>query len=169
MIRLHLVRHGIAGERDPVKYPDDGRRPLTQDGMRQFRRAAQGIGALIGEVDCLLTSPLLRAVQTATILHEMADMPAPKLEPVLSPEHTSDQVLAALATRDARSIVIVGHEPGLAHLLATCLTGRDNGLQVRIRKGAAVCVSFDTQLCGGWGQLEWLLQPKVLRELGSFK
>jgi phosphohistidine phosphatase len=165
MIRLCLVRHGIAGGRDAVRHPDDGRRPLTREGMRQLRRSAPGLGALAGEIDCLLTSPLLRAVQTATILHELAGMPKPRQEPALSPGSSSDQVLAALATYDAESIVIVGHEPGLRQLLAACLTGKDDGLQVRIRKGAAACLSFDTAIRAGRGQFEWLLQPKTLRSL----
>ena len=165
MIHLYLVRHAIAGARDPVKYPDDERRPLTREGMQQFSRAARGIGALAGEVDCLLTSPLLRAVQTATILREVAGLPVPRQEPALSPERGSHGVLALLAATQARAMVIVGHEPDLGRLLSACVTGRDDGLRVRIRKGAVACVSFDRKLAAGRGQLEWLLQPKALREL----
>lgn len=167
MIHLYLVRHGIAGARDDVKYPDDERRPLTQEGMRQFRRAALGIAALVGEADCLLTSPLLRAIQTATILHEIGGLPQPQQAAALAPGVPSDQVLAALVAQEASSIVIVGHEPGLSHLLATSTTGQEDGLQLQFKKGAAACVSFETTPCAGWGQLEWLLQPKMLRKLGA--
>jgi phosphohistidine phosphatase len=63
-----LVRHAIAEEQDFSRWPDDGDRPLTREGIRRFEPVARRLGVLVPEVDRLLTSPLRRARQTADIL-----------------------------------------------------------------------------------------------------
>ena len=165
MVRLYLVRHAIAGERSAARYPDDALRPLTPHGERKFRRAARGIRALVGEVECLLASPLLRAKQTAAILHQVAGMPKPGEEPALAPGHTSAQMLAALRGHNAKTLVVVGHEPALGRLLTVCTAGANAKVSVRFRKGAVACVSFASAPRVAQGTLEWLLQPKALRKL----
>ncbi len=66
---LYLVRHAIAAERGE-QYPDDAKRPLTTQGMTRFRKAVRGLAELDVEVDLILTSPFVRARQTADILSE---------------------------------------------------------------------------------------------------
>ena len=167
MIRLYLVRHAIAGERDVRKYPDDALRPLTTQGARRFKRATRGLKTLLPEVDCLLCSPLLRARQTAAILHEAADLPQPREEPALAPGSSSARVLAALREYQAQVLVVVGHEPALSRLLTVCTAGANARVAVRFRKGAVACVSFGAAPRVAQGTLEWLLQPRILRKLGK--
>ena len=83
-MKLLLVRHAIAEERDDKRWPSDADRPLTQRGMRRFRSAAAGLGTLVPEVDRLLTSPFVRAHQTATILEDVLDWPEAEVRPHLA-------------------------------------------------------------------------------------
>src|SRR5947209_13148449 len=64
---LYLVRHGVAEERGE-KWPDDTKRPLTADGVERMRKAARGLERLDVQLDVILSSPLVRARQTAEIL-----------------------------------------------------------------------------------------------------
>ena len=66
-IELYLVRHGVAAERGP-KYPDDRLRPLTPAGVKRFAAAVPGLLELDVVIDFVLTSPLVRARDTATLL-----------------------------------------------------------------------------------------------------
>ena len=64
---VYLLRHGIAAERDEMKYPNDEERPLTEEGIAKMREAAAGIAAVVDAPDVILTSPLVRTKQTADI------------------------------------------------------------------------------------------------------
>jgi phosphohistidine phosphatase len=166
-MHLYLVRHAIAAEQDLRRWPDDRQRPLTAAGQRRFRRTANSLAAVMesaGKVERLLTSPLLRARETAAMLHR-AGLPQPVEESVLAPGRTAARVLAVLRAHDAQSIVLVGHEPDLGRLLAVCIAGADAKLSLRFRKGGAAGLSFAGAPRVGEATLEWLLPPKALRAL----
>jgi phosphohistidine phosphatase len=166
-MRLYLVRHAIAVEQDLRQWPDDRQRPLTAAGRRRFKRSAKSLVALMqsgGTVQRLLTSPLLRARETAAILHR-AGLPQAVEESVLAPGRTATRVLAVLRAHDAQAIAVVGHEPDLGRLLAVCIAGPDAKLSLRFRKGGAACLSFAGAPRVGEATLEWLLPPKALRAL----
>jgi phosphohistidine phosphatase len=166
-MRLYLVRHAIAAEPDAKRWKDDRLRPLTAAGARRFARSALALVALMesaGVVDCLLTSPLVRARATAAILHG-AGLPEPIEESVLAPGRTAARVLAVLRAHEVRSVVLVGHEPDLGRLLAVCIAGADAKLSLRFRKGGAACLNFAGRPRVGEATLEWLLPPKALRVL----
>ncbi len=166
-MRLYLIRHAIAAEPDSKHWPDDRQRPLTSAGARRFKRTAGMLVTVIesdGAVDGLITSPLLRAKQTAALLHR-AGLPEPVEETVLAPGRTAARVLAVLRAHDAKSIVVVGHEPDLGRLLAVCIAGPDAKLAVQFKKGGAACLSFSGAPRVGEATLEWLLPPKALRAL----
>jgi phosphohistidine phosphatase len=166
-MRLYLVRHAIAAEQDSKQWPDDRQRPLTAAGRRRFKRTAKSLVALMesaGKVERVISSPLLRARETARILHR-AGLPQPVEESVLAPGRTAARVLAVLRAHDAQSIVLVGHEPDLGRLLAVCIAGPDAKLSLRFRKGGAACLYFAGAPRVGEATLEWLLAPKALRAL----
>jgi phosphohistidine phosphatase len=166
-MRLYLVRHAIAAEPDAKRWPDDRQRPLTAAGARRFKRMAGPLVELIksgGTVGRLITSPLVRARETATLLHN-AGLPAAIEESVLAPGRTAARVLAVLRAHAAHSIVVVGHEPDLGRLLAVCIAGPEVKLSLRFRKGGAACLCFAGAPRVGEATLEWLLPPKVLRTL----
>ena len=166
-MRLYLVRHAIAAERDFKRWPDDRQRPLTRAGTRRFKQTAEALVALIqsgGAVDRLICSPLVRAHETASILHH-AGLPLPIDESVLAPGRTAARVLAVLRAHDVESIVMVGHEPDLGRLLAVCVAGPDTKVAMRFRKGGAACLRFSGEPRVSEAVLEWLLPPKALRVL----
>ena len=163
---LYLVRHAAAFGRDPDRWPDDSRRPLTREGEEEFRLAARGLIGLTSRVDVILSSPYLRAWGTAQILSELDSWPAPEavavLEPTLPPEK------AALALEDyAGTVAVVGHRPGLHELAAYLLTGDSHGLEIGIKKGGVACIGFDGAVKPGAGELCWLLTPRALRSIAS--
>ncbi len=136
-MHLYLIRHAIAEELDAKRWSEDRQRPLTVAGARRFKRAAGALVDLMesgGKVDRLLTSPLVRARQTAAILHK-AGLPEPVEESVLAPGRTAARVLAVLRAHDAEAIAVVGHEPDLGRLLAVCIAGADARLSLALQEG----------------------------------
>ena len=163
-MEIYLVRHAAASERDPDRWPDDSKRPLTPEGEKEFRLAARGLARLVPGVDAILSSPYQRAWQTAEILSELDSWPAPEPSPVLEPTLPPEK--AALALQDlagASAVALVGHRPGLHELAAYLLTGRGDGLEIGLEKGGVACIRFDDAPAPDAGELRWLLTPELLK------
>jgi len=162
-----LVRHAIAAERDPAKWPGDGDRPLTEQGEDRMRRAARGLGRIVPEVDVVLSSPLARAWRTAEILHEEIGWPAPEPCPHLEPDRSPGQAVRALVPyRDRARIVLVGHEPNLSEIASHLVTpAGGRGIDIEMKKGGAACLGVDGDPGPGTAWLRWLATPRMLRQL----
>ncbi|WP_206751775.1 SixA phosphatase family protein [Rubrobacter xylanophilus] len=162
---LYLVRHAVAHVRDPERWPDDGRRPLTPRGERKFRAAARGLSRLLPAAEVvLLSSPYERAWRTARILAEEGAWPGPISLGALLPGARVEETAAALAEH-VGTVVAVGHRPSLHRLAAYLLTREAEGAEIRIKKGGAAYLGFEGPLEPGAGELRWLLTPKMLRSL----
>ena len=164
LIELYLVRHAIAAERGPA-FPDDRVRPLTADGIRRFKQAVRGLAAIGTSIDVILTSPLTRAEQTATLLAGgLGSRVRVETLEALAPGGTAGAVIEAIGRhgRRHRRLALVGHEPDLGELAARLLGMRG---QVEFRKGAVCAIDLDAALPGGPGTLRWLLPPRALRRL----
>ena len=166
-IELYLVRHAVAAERGP-EYPDDARRPLTPDGVRRFRESVRGLRTLGVTLDLVLTSPLVRARETADILRAGL-RPAPRLivSDALAPgTRPADAIAAVLARagsgRGAARVAVVGHEPDLGELAARWLGAK---AAIPFKKGAVLRFDVDRALPAGPGTLRWFLPPRALRGL----
>jgi phosphohistidine phosphatase len=120
-MELLLIRHAIAFERDRERWADDGARPLSPSGTRRSRKAAAGLKELCKVPDRLLTSPLVRARQTAKILTELAGWPPAEIAPELTPGEGAAAVLSRLGKDRSKRVAIVGHQPDLSALLTACL------------------------------------------------
>lgn len=158
---LYLVRHAIAAERSD-EWPDDSKRPLTHKGRARMREVVRGLAALGVEIDVVLTSPLVRAEQTAQIL-VAGITPKPVLASLdaLAPGQSPAAVSKALeAHSGARAIALVGHEPGMGELAAS-LIGAQSALP--FRKGGVCRIDVATLPPHGSGQLVWMGTPKMLR------
>jgi phosphohistidine phosphatase len=162
---LLIVRHAIAFDRDRNRWRDDAERPLSPAGMRRARKAAAGLRKLIQRPDRVLTSPLLRARQTARILADVAGWPAAEEMPELSPGEPALAVLELLAAAPDKLTAVVGHQPELGHLLGACLLGGGGTLPIEMKKNAVACVSFPGRPRPGHAALTWLATPKMLRAL----
>ena len=161
---LYIVRHAAAQGRDPDRWPDDARRPLTPEGEEEFRSFARHLVRLVPPADALLSSPYRRAWRTAEILAELDSWPAPEATPVLEPTLPPEKAALELkAYEEAGSVALVGHRPSLHELAAYLLTGSTDGLEISIKKGGVVCVRFGGAIEPGEGELRWLLAPKLLR------
>ena len=163
-MQLLLVRHAIAYDISPLRWPRDTLRPLTARGMRRMQRAAKGFTWLTLAPQRVCVSPLLRATQTAAILEHGADWPAAKIWPALAPAAPLARLLRELASLRDERVALIGHQPQLGRLLGRLLT--EGGMPAcEFRKGGAACVSFSGAVRPGKGRLLWLMPPRALRRL----
>ena len=161
---LLIVRHAIAFDRDPAAWPDDAERPLTKQGQRRFRRAARGLKAAAPTPGVFLTSPWLRARQTADILVEEAAWPVPVICDALG-GGKPEEVMECLKEHAESPLALVGHEPYLGQLLSYLTTGDAARLQVELKKGGAARVTFADAVLPGAAALCWILTARALRAL----
>lgn len=162
---LYLVRHAVAFEHDPSRWPDDADRPLSPDGEDRFRPAARGLGEIASPPEVVLSSPFVRAWRTAELLSEEAGWPAPVAEPALRAEGSVEEAVKAVQGHMGNSAVaMVGHEPNLSLLTAHLMTGGDAEVGIELKKGAVVCLGLDG---AGQAWLRWSVPPKMLRALAS--
>jgi phosphohistidine phosphatase len=165
-VELILVRHAIAEDRDPSRWPDDADRPLTADGEDGFRRGAAGLVRLVPEVDEVRSSPFARAWRTAELLAE-AGWPAPIAHEALSAGRSPLDLAEELtgASGPAR-LALVGHEPTLSELASILLADSATRVLIEMKKGAALVLDTADPPEAGHACLRVALSPKVLRALG---
>jgi phosphohistidine phosphatase len=156
-LQLYLLRHADAG--DPMAWPgDDAERPLSAKGKRQARR----LGGLLADIgwrpDLILTSPKLRAAQTAKIVGQAVDV-KPDDETRLASAFEVEDIGGMLAAHpDARRVVLVGHDPDFSSVASTL-----TGAAIELRKGAIARIDLpDAEPAAGAGALRWLLPPGVV-------
>ena len=162
-MRVVLFRHGIAGSRDARRWPNDALRPLTARGRERTEQAARGLKRLF-PVTRILTSPLLRATQTAEILRTTYSLTR-AIEEVasLAPIGSHREILARLrALRPSEHVALVGHEPDLGKLAAVLVFGAPNG-NLPIKKAGACVVDFVGHPEPGTGKIVAFLPPRLLR------
>ena len=163
---VFLVRHAIAEPRDYERWPDDCLRPLSAGGIELFRQAARGLRSLAIEVDAVLTSPCVRAVQTAQVLAEEAGWPIAESCEALEPTARASAAERTLEARAEASLAVVGHQPELAELASLLLTGDEQALALELKKGSVACIRFVGRPARNAGVLRWSVSPKFLRRLG---
>jgi len=164
-VTLYVIRHGIAEDAAPGM-PDEARR-LTAEGKTRMRGAARGMRALRLDIDVLLTSPLVRARETAEIIAEVYGNIAPRELPALASGVAPAETVRALRpfARRAR-VAIVGHEPGLSGIASLLLTGSTEGVRIALKKGAVIALDLDGIGPRSDATLRWLLTAKQLRRIG---
>jgi phosphohistidine phosphatase len=166
-MRLLVIRHGVAGDRDEFAFTGrpDAERPLTRDGRTKMKRAAAGLRLIVDELSLIATSPHVRAVQTAEIVADAFGGMELTIVEELAPECAPDNLLPWLRSHDDDvTIAVVGHEPHLGFLVGWLLTGRHENF-LEMKKGAAVMLEFDDPPMAGTARLLWALAPSHLRRL----
>jgi phosphohistidine phosphatase len=168
-MEIVLVRHAIAAERDPAKWPDDGDRPLTKQGEERMRKAASGLARIVPDVDLVFSSPLARAWRTAEILHEEVDWPKPEPWSELEPDRSPAQTVLSLAPHvEADRVALVGHEPNLSEVVSYLLAGDDGrGVDIELKKAGAASLGVDGVPGPGTAWLRWLVSPRILRQMAG--
>lgn len=167
-MRLVLMRHAEAGEADPGRWPDDRDRPLTDAGRREHARVALALHRMGLRFDRILTSPLVRARETAAITARVyGERPAPETTEMLGDRAQPAAILAGLADVKADTLLCVGHEPTLSRLVGL-LTSRDGSARVEMAKSGLAVIECASPPGPGRGMLQMHLRPReVVRLLGD--
>ena len=168
-MQIYLLRHAIAEPRNSRLYPDDRDRPLSAKGGEEMRAGARGMAALDLDFDRVLTSPLLRARQTARIVARvLRPRPTLTLSPLLAPGASSAELLRELARFPAgNSLLLVGHEPDLSSFASLLLLGPGKELPLNFKKGGLGRIDFQGGARAQAGRLFYHLSPRILRGLGK--
>jgi len=160
---LLLNRHANAGQRDPAQWPDDTQRPLTDKG----RKVQRDVGRFLRKRDLapqlVLTSPWLRATQTAEILVEASRSAQPPLpcDP-LATEPDLIRLTDHLGQQPPDAIVaMVGHSPWMEELAAILLGGSASALRMDFPKSGVMGIDLDV-LAPGAGELRFFLRPRMV-------
>jgi phosphohistidine phosphatase len=166
-MEIYLVRHGDAVDRGTPGVETDEERWLTEDGREEAGWTAGILMQLGVRPELILSSPLVRARQTAEIIGELVG-PAEKL--AFSDNLVYGGSFAGLMADIAAygppaSAVLTGHMPGIGELIGW-LCWNDRDAAVRMRTGGIARVDIPADHLGpGWGDLRWLLPPKTSRRL----
>jgi phosphohistidine phosphatase len=159
--RIYLVRHGEA--EDVSSTGRDRDRALTPDGRARTRRAARGLARFEAEPALLVSSPLLRARETADEIAAIFQRARREIWDEMSAGVDEYALVARLEKTNPREdVMLVGHEPDLGELLAYFLTGSRSGFRTRFRKGAVASVRAGMFPPQGRATLEWMLTTKQL-------
>jgi phosphohistidine phosphatase len=160
-VELYLIRHGVAAERGD-DYPDDSKRPLTSAGIARLRKEAKALDALDIGIVHIITSPLLRAKQTAdTFAESLKSKPSVSTSDALAPAGTPAAVIQELGKHARKErVALVGHEPNIGELAARLIGAR---VPLEFKKGAICRIDFEVLPPKGTGQLRWFVTPRMLR------
>lgn len=181
-MRILLIRHGKAFERDAAAWPDDLRRPLTEEGREEFAKCAKRLKRIEGKVDQVLSSPAVRAWQTAQILAERAGWPEPVRSDILLPvedpvaapsagvsvttsvspaKRVAEWAQLLAAVGEDATVAWVGHEPTMGSMASWLLTGEPGRANIRCKKGSVIAIDRER----GFSSLAWMITPGLLRSI----
>lgn len=157
-MQLWLVRHAVAMERDEFSGPDE-ERPLTDKGRKQFREFADWLATQTATPTIVITSPLLRAAQTAEIFRKAFGLKKKDVAAAdtLSPGAEPRLMLDLAQQSNGPIVALVGHEPDFGR----ALSGFVGGGAFTFGKGFVAAVEFENDLSLGSGSLQWFVGPKL--------
>jgi phosphohistidine phosphatase len=157
---IYFLRHASAGKKtaNPKK---DERRALDQEGILQARYVGRLLASLDVQVEHVLSSPLKRSLQTATLVaNELAHETAIRMEDALRPESDYAKFKEMLSRyRKYEAVMVVGHNPNESEFLSKVVSSASGAAHIELKKGAVAKVELD----GRNGVLEWLITPKIAR------
>jgi len=160
-MKLYLLRHAEAAEPEDARYKSDAARPLTAKGIKRAKQLAHALRQMHVSIELMLSSPLVRAHQTADILAHGLRLPG-KLEITqhLSPDGDVTELFNQINQHRPvpESVMVVGHEPYLSDLIALLCTGGELGLTL---KKCGLCrLEVETLRMTRCATLEWLIGPR---------
>jgi phosphohistidine phosphatase len=167
-MNLYIIRHAIAVDHGDPGYEDDSQRPLTDKGRKKMRQIAKGLRTMGVDFDLILSSPYVRAQETAEILADVFKMKkklafSDNLIPMGEPE----LLIAEINEKNSvQSLALVGHEPHLSTLVSM-LTSGSKKVDITLKKGGVCYLSADDLHQEHRATLEWLLTPGILVEFAD--
>ncbi len=157
MMKIYFVRHGLAGHSSQWK-GDDAKRPLTKKGQKRMEEEAVTLDKLGLKPDLILTSPYLRACQTAEIVASQLKKAKLVEDRRLAPGFNIDKLAEILREHpQAKSLMLVGHEPDFGETISRLIGGGD----ILPKKGSLTRVDLPDPATLK-GELIWLIPPQIL-------
>jgi phosphohistidine phosphatase len=155
-VKIYFLRHGVAVEPEDWK-GNDYDRPLTGDGRERMAQEAKAIRKLDLKLDAILTSPLVRAKETAAIVGDALKI-APKEDDRLGGDFDVASLEEILKDHAGlKVLMLVGHEPSMSSVI-----GRLIGVaRMDLKKGGLACVGLPDATTMT-GELHSLIPPRVL-------
>jgi phosphohistidine phosphatase len=162
-----LVRHGIAVERGEWD-GSDADRPLTERGAKRVAQMAAGLRRLDVQPTHVLSSPLIRAIETAKIVRRSLRIHAAvQIVDALLPDAPPNRLLSILHDLPPKACVLcIGHEPQLGMAASVFLSGRAS-MSFPLKKAGACLIELSIPPKPGQGVLRWWLTPSQLRAIGK--
>ena len=163
-MNLYLLRHGIAVDPSAPDFAKDAERPLTPKGRRRLGQIAGAMGALKLSFNVILSSPYVRAKQTAEIVAKtLKRRKQLKYSDELMPGGNPKSLIQQLNDLRPRpkNILLVGHEPYLSKLIALLTAGSTN-MEIDLKKGSLCKLEAESLRYGRCATLVWLLAPRQL-------
>jgi phosphohistidine phosphatase len=148
-MNLYIIRHAIAVDREEHRGKDAGR-PLSQQGRRKMRRIARGMRRL--------------GLRFDVVSRELSQQNTVSISANLAPGKNAAPLLASLADRNQKSVLLVGHEPQLSRLISTLVSG-SGALSLTMKKGGLCRLTVAHPGRPGTATLEWLITPSQLAAL----
>lgn len=161
---VYFLRHASAGHHlaNPTQ---DEKRALDEQGIEQCTRVGRALNALDVHVDAVISSPLKRATQTASLVaNEIGFDGKMQRTPALRPDAQVDSFRELLdRSSKLEAIVVVGHNPSLSRFLSLLISEGASESSADLKKCAVARVDFSA----GVGILKWLLTPKIVQAIAS--
>ena len=166
-MRIYVVRHGAAIDREDPKCPKEAERYLTREGIDKTKEVGRGLARLGMKADLLMSSPYVRALQTAEIFADELGYGKQKIRQtnLLLPSADAALLFRELAKeKDSSEIFLFGHGPQVDDMIALALGARRDCTAL---KKSAVAVIELKRVSPPNGQLLWMAPPKLLRGAGK--
>ena len=163
-MRLYLMRHGIAINRENADCPPEPERYLTPKGIQRTRAAARGLRALRVKPVALLSSPYVRALQTGEIVCEVLGLDPKQLRTTdaLRPEAKPGRLVEELGRLEGE-VICFGHAPHVDDFIAHAL--KATASFTTLKKSGVACLDIDS-LAPLRATLFWVLTSRILRRIG---
>ena len=166
-MNLYVVRHAIAAPRGTPGIPDNDRK-LTRDGISKMKQVAAGLRSLGYVPDLILSSPLVRARQTAEILRQAFGKKIElRMVPALAPGGVRRDLyreIVSLEDRKVKNLMIVGHQPSLGEIAGEIAFGAAQSY-IELKKGGFCAIELESMQGTPKGILVALLAPSILRNI----
>lgn len=166
-MQVYIVRHGIAIDREDPKSPAEAERYLTEEGVTKTKQVAKALAAQGLHADLFMSSPFVRAMQTAEIFASAFEYPKQKIaktETLLPGAEPSAFFRELVRQKQASSVFCFGHAPNVDDLVAAAL---GVSRQITSLKKAGVALLELKRISPPSGQLVWLVTPKLVRKSGK--
>jgi phosphohistidine phosphatase len=165
-MELFVIRHGVAEPLGKENEFSDEKRKLTVEGRNRMRDVVKGLVKLGVELDLILTSPLVRAVETAEIVATSVGLNKKEIKQSanLAPGASAEALFAEVkGYAGVESIALIGHQPDLSALVSTIIHSQVGSLSIQLKKGGICCLNVPETVPTLRGDLVWLLTPRQLR------